>query len=166
MRLAISDAHEGLKRAIATVLGGASWQRCRVHFMRNLLVTVPEAAREPVAALARTIFAQPDHATAFAQLRRVADGLRARFARAVELLEDAAEDVQSAVGPSVTTRPTRPKHRASLPADARKLKFTSGAGWAYWRPQGFPRTYAIATLRRQRPSRQRQRAFGPIRPAA
>jgi putative transposase len=93
VRLVISDAHEGLKQAIATVLTGATWQRCRVHFMRNLLATVPQGAREAVAAIVRTIFAQPDHATAMTQLRKVADGLRGRFPRAAALLEDAAEDV-------------------------------------------------------------------------
>ena len=77
VRLVTSDAHEGLKQAIATVLSGATWQRCRVHFMRNLLATVPKGAREAIAAIVRTIFAQPDHATAMTQLRKVADGLRA-----------------------------------------------------------------------------------------
>jgi putative transposase len=93
VRLVISDAHEGLTHAISTVLSGTTWQRCRVHFMRNLLATVPHAAREAIAAIVRTIFAQPDHASALAQLRKVAEGLRARFAKAAALLEDAAEDV-------------------------------------------------------------------------
>src|SRR5687768_8841281 len=93
VRLVTSDAHEGLKQAIATVLSGATWQRCRVHFMRNLLATVPKGAREAIAAVVRTIFAQPDHATAMTQLRKVADGLRGRFAQAAALLEDAAEDI-------------------------------------------------------------------------
>jgi transposase-like protein len=93
VRLVISDAHEGLKKALATVLGGASWQRCRVHFMRNLLATVPHGAREPVAALVRTIFAQPDHRSALAQLQKVAEGLRPRFPQAAAVLEEAAEDV-------------------------------------------------------------------------
>lgn len=93
VRLVISDAHEGLKQAIATVLTGATWQRCRVHFMRNLLATLPHGAREPIAAIVRTIFAQPNHATAMAQLRKVADGLRGRFPRTATLLEEAAEDV-------------------------------------------------------------------------
>jgi len=91
--LVISDAHEGLKGAIAKVLSGATWQRCRVHFMRNLLATVPRSAAGTVAAIVRTIFAQPDHASAMAQLRRVADGLRPKFPSAAELLEEAAEDV-------------------------------------------------------------------------
>ena len=93
VRLVISDAHEGLKQAIGTVLSGAAWQRCRVHFMRNLLATVPHAAREPIAAVVRTIFAQPDHASALVQLRKVADGLRPRLPRTAALLEEAAEDI-------------------------------------------------------------------------
>ena len=93
VQLVISDAHEGLKQAISTVLTGASWQRCRVHFMRNLLATVPQGAREAIAAIVRTIFAQPDHASALTQLRKVADGLRPKFPKTAALLEDAAEDV-------------------------------------------------------------------------
>lgn len=93
VRLVISDADEGLKQAISTVLTGTTWQRCRVHFMRNLLATVPQGAREAIAAIVRTIFAQPDHGSAMTQLRKVADGLRGRFARAAALLEEAAEDI-------------------------------------------------------------------------
>jgi putative transposase len=93
VRLVVSDAHEGLKQAINTVLSGTTWQRCRVHFMRNLLATVPQGAREAIAAIVRTIFAQPDHASAMAQLRKVAEGLRPRFPKAAALLEDAAEDI-------------------------------------------------------------------------
>ena len=93
VRLVISDAHEGLKQAISTVLTGTAWQRCRVHFMRNLLATVPHGVREAIAAVVRTIFAQPDHASAMTQLRKVADGLRARFPRAATVLEEAAEDI-------------------------------------------------------------------------
>ena len=93
VRLVISDAHEGLKQAISTVLSGAAWQRCPVHFMRNLLATVPHAMREPIAAIVRTIFAQPDYATSMAQLHKVADGLRPRLPQAAALLEDAADDI-------------------------------------------------------------------------
>jgi transposase-like protein len=91
--LVVSDAHEGLKRAIARVLAGASWQRCRVHFMRNLLAMVPPSASGAVAAFVRTIFAQPDHPSAMAQLHQVTGALEQRFPRAAELLTDAAEDV-------------------------------------------------------------------------
>jgi putative transposase len=93
VRLVISDAHEGLKAAISTVLSGTTWQRCRVHFMRNLLATVPQGAREAIAAIVRTIFAQPDHASAMTQLRKVAEALRSRYPQASALLEDAAEDI-------------------------------------------------------------------------
>jgi transposase-like protein len=93
VRLVVSDAHEGLKQAIATVLTGTTWQRCRVHFMRNLLATVPQGTRDAIAAVVRTIFAQPDHASALAHLRKVADALRPRFPRTASLLEDAAEDI-------------------------------------------------------------------------
>jgi len=93
VRLVIADAHEGLKKALATGLGGASGPRGRVHFMRHLLATVPHGAREPVAALVRTIFAQPDPRSARAQLQQVADGLRPRFPQAAALLEDAAADI-------------------------------------------------------------------------
>jgi transposase-like protein len=62
VRLVTSDSHLGLKQAVAQVLTGATWQRCRVHFMRNALSTVPKAAQQMVAATLRTIFAQPDRA--------------------------------------------------------------------------------------------------------
>ena len=93
VKLVISDAHEGIRKALGTVLSGASWQRCRVHFMRNLLATIPHSAREPVAAIVRTVFAQPDLATAMAQLHKVVDGLRPRFPQAAALLDEAAEDI-------------------------------------------------------------------------
>jgi transposase-like protein len=93
VRLVVSDAHEGLKAAAAKVLSDSLWQRCRVHFMRNLLSTVPRAAQETVAAFVRTIFYQPDHATARAHLKQVAGMLRPRFPEAADLLEDAAEDI-------------------------------------------------------------------------
>ncbi|WP_324715440.1 IS256 family transposase [Carboxydochorda subterranea] len=93
VQLVISDAHEGLKRAIAEILAGASWQRCRVHFMRNLLAQVPKQAQAMVAALVRTIFVQPDAALAREQLEKVAESLRRRFPQAAERLLEAAEDV-------------------------------------------------------------------------
>jgi len=93
VKLVISDAHEGIRKALSIVLSRASWQRCRVHFMRNLLATIPHSAREPVAAIVRTIFAQPDSATAMAQRHKVVDELRTRFAQAAALLEEAAEDI-------------------------------------------------------------------------
>jgi putative transposase len=93
VQLVISDAHEGLKDALRAVLQGASWQRCRVHFLRNALAYVPRAAAPMVAATIRTVFAQPDAAGAHEQWRRVIDTFRPRFPRLAALLEAAEADV-------------------------------------------------------------------------
>ena len=92
VRLVISDAHEGLKAAIAKVLG-ATWQRCRVHFMRNALAHAPKGQREMVAAAIRTAFVQNDAEAASAQWRQIADSLRPRFAKLAELMDQAEADV-------------------------------------------------------------------------
>ena len=91
--LVTSDAHRDLKGAIEAVLQGASWQRCRVHFMRNALSLVPKAAQQMVGATIRTVFAQPDALSAREQWRRVSDGFRHRFPRLSRLTEEAEEDV-------------------------------------------------------------------------
>ena len=93
VQLVISDAHEGLKNAVAKTLPGASWQRCRTHFMRNLLTRVPKKAQEPVAALVRSIFAQADAEETHAQHRRVVEQLAERFPEAAELLADAEAEI-------------------------------------------------------------------------
>ncbi len=93
VHLVISDAHQGLKGAIAAVLQGAAWQRCRVHFVRNALALVPKSAAQMVAATIRTVFAQPDAASAKEQWRRVADGFRGGYPRLAELLDDAEDEV-------------------------------------------------------------------------
>jgi len=93
VQLVTSDAHEGLKGAIAAVLQGAGWQRCRTHFMRNALCLVPKGAQQMVAATIRTVFVQPDAASARETWRRVADQLRARFARVAQLMDDAEDEV-------------------------------------------------------------------------
>src|SRR5665213_520948 len=97
VRLVISDAHSGLKAAIARVCSGAAWQRCRVHCMRNVLSHVPKASAEMVAATVRTIFAQPDAASTRAHLRVVADTLRERFEKAAAVLDAAEHDVTAYV---------------------------------------------------------------------
>lgn len=66
-KLVVSDAHQDLKDAIASVLPGASWQRCRAHFMRNLLSKVPRASQDLVATVVRSIYAQPDEKSVRAQ---------------------------------------------------------------------------------------------------
>jgi len=91
VELVISDAHAGLRDAIAAVLRGASWQRCRTHFMRNLLVRVPKSAQSLVATLVRSIFMQPDAESVHAQRARIVDQLTPRFADAAKMLADAEE---------------------------------------------------------------------------
>jgi len=93
VRLVISDAHSGLVDAIASTLPGASWQRCRTHFVRNLLTKVPKAAQPFVASAVRSIFDQPDAQTTHAQHARVLDQLAERFGDAAELLEQAGPDI-------------------------------------------------------------------------
>lgn len=93
VQLVISDAHPGLKHAVREVFVGASWQRCRVHFLRNVLALVPKTAQAMVAATVRTIVEQPDRQAAQAQLAHVVGVLAARFPRVVRLLEEAAEEV-------------------------------------------------------------------------
>ena len=92
VKLVISDAHEGLKQAIARVLG-ASWQRCRVHWMRNALAHVPKGQHTMVAAALRQAFLQPDQATARQTWRHVADQLRARWPKLATLMDDSEHDV-------------------------------------------------------------------------
>lgn len=93
VQLVTSDAHEGLKGAIAAVLQGASWQRCRVHFIRNALALVPKSSSQMVAATIRTVFSQPDAASAREQWRRVTESFRDRFPRLAQLLDEAETDV-------------------------------------------------------------------------
>ncbi|MGE5560449.1 MAG: IS256 family transposase, partial [Chloroflexota bacterium] len=93
VRLVISDAHEGLRQAIEAIMNGATWQRCRVHFMRNLLAHVPKGAQSVVAAGVRMIFMQPDLPSAKAQLNQMAASLERKFPRAAEILRDAEDEV-------------------------------------------------------------------------
>jgi transposase-like protein len=92
VKLVISDAHEGLKAAIAKVLN-ASWQRCRVHFMRNVLAHAGRQGRRVVAAFIGTAFAQNDADAARAQWRQVADQLRQRVPKLAALMDEAEPDV-------------------------------------------------------------------------
>jgi transposase-like protein len=92
VKLVISDAHEGLKAAIAKVLH-ASWQRCRVHFMRNVLAHAGKQGRRVVAAFIATAFAQEDAETARSQWRQVADQIRPKVAKLAGLMDEAETDV-------------------------------------------------------------------------
>jgi putative transposase len=93
VRLVISDAHEGLKAAVARVLTGAGWQRCRVHFVRNALAKVNKGHAEMVAATIRTIFAQPDTDAAREQLHAVVGILEPKFPAVASQLADAEADL-------------------------------------------------------------------------
>lgn len=93
VKLVISDSHEGLKHAIAATLPGASWQRCRTHFMRNLLTRVPKSAQGMVATLVRGIFAQSDEQSTWSAHGNVVQQLEKRFPDAAKLLDQAAGEL-------------------------------------------------------------------------
>jgi putative transposase len=92
VKLVISDAHEGLKAAAAKVLS-ATWQRCRVHFLRNALAHAGKGQRQMVLAAINTAFTQESFETASQQWRAVADQLRAKFPKLADLMEEAEADV-------------------------------------------------------------------------
>lgn len=93
VELVISDAHAGLRDAIAATFAGASWQRCRTHFMRNLLTKVPKRSQSFVASAVRTIYAQPNASAVDAQFETVVSTLEQHYADAAAMLEQAKEDV-------------------------------------------------------------------------
>ena len=92
VKLVISDAHEGIKAAVSKVLT-ASWQRCRVHFMRNVLAHATKSGRRVVSAFIATAFAQDDAEAARGQWRKVADQLRSNTPRLAALMDEAEADV-------------------------------------------------------------------------
>jgi putative transposase len=92
VRLVISDAHEGLKAAAAKVLG-ATWQRCKVHFLRNALAHAGKGQRQMVLAAINTAFAQDTFESASQQWRVVADQLRGKFPKLADLMDSAEADV-------------------------------------------------------------------------
>ncbi len=106
VKLVVSDAHEGLKAAITKVLS-ATWQRCRVHFMRNALAHAGKSGRRVVSAFVATAFAQNDAEAAKQQWRRVADQLRPKLPKLALLMDDAEPDVLAYIG-------FPPQHRAKL----------------------------------------------------
>lgn len=116
----ISDAHSGLIKAIEAVLTGASWQRCRVHFMRNALARVSKGNAEMVAATIRTIFAQPTAKAVRSQLGAVSDLLAPQFPAVAELLDAAAADLTAfadLVHLPLAQGLVHKSHRADKPGD-------------------------------------------------
>lgn len=93
VRLVISDDHAGLVKAVHEQLLGSGWQRCRVHFTRNAQDLVPRSARSMVASAIRSLFEQPDGASAREQLDRVIDGMARPYPRVAELLTGAEPDL-------------------------------------------------------------------------
>jgi transposase-like protein len=106
VKLVVSDAHEGLKAAVTKVLS-ATWQRCRVHFMRNVLAHAGKSGRRVVSAFIATAFAQDTSEAASSQWRNVADQIRPKVPKLAAIMDDAEEDVLAYM--------TFPKeHRAKL----------------------------------------------------
>jgi len=106
VKLVISDSHEGIKAAVSKVMN-CTWQRCRVHFMRNVLAHAGKSGRRVVSAFIGTAFAQNDAVEARAQWRRVADQLRPKLPKLAAILDQAEDDVLAYM-----TFP--PAHRAKL----------------------------------------------------
>src|SRR5215213_4107048 len=98
VKLVSSDAHPGLVDAIAATLKGASWQRCRTHFMRNLLTRVPKSAQSFVATMVRSIFAQPDPGSVHEQHGRIVAQLEDRFPEAAARLDEASAEILAFTG--------------------------------------------------------------------
>ena len=98
VELVISDAHQGLKNAIATVFAESGWQRCRTHFMANLLTRVPKRSQPGVATMVRTIYQQLSPEEVHAQADRVIAQLGEHFPQAAEMLADALPDILAFTG--------------------------------------------------------------------
>ena len=92
VKLVVSDAHEGIKAAVSRVLN-ATWQRCRVHFIRNVLAHAGKSGRRVVAAFIATAFAQETAEAASAQWRAVADQIRPKVAKLAAIMDEAEHDV-------------------------------------------------------------------------
>jgi len=95
VKLVISDAHTGLRKAIGTVFQGASWQRCRVHFMRNVLTVVPKGSQEMAASIIHPIFAQPDAEHSQKQFAELVTMLARSHPKVAWMLTDAEADLRA-----------------------------------------------------------------------
>ena len=98
VQLVISDAHTALKQAIGAVMIGASWQRCRVHFLRNVLGQVPRGNTEMVAAAVRTVFAQPDADHVTEQFETIAMMLGRQLPKVEQMMREARDDLLAFTG--------------------------------------------------------------------
>ena len=152
VRLVISDAHQGLRAAIDKVMLGAAWQRCRVHFLRNVLAQVPKGSAEMVAAAVRTIFAQPDAAAVAEQLHSIADKLGRQFPAVADML---------------TRRRSRPLRLRRLPPRplAQDLVNEPARAGQQGDQAAHQRRGHLPQRRRRRPPRRRRPARGPRRMA-
>ena len=150
VRLVISDAHAGLKASIPRVLAGASWQRCKVHLMRNILGTVPSASKDMVAATVRTIFAQPAAEACRAQLHEVVGILERQFPKAAAILDSAEVDV---FAHAAFPRASLAQDRLDEPARADQ----QGDQTPQQRRRDLPRRRLGHPPRRRRPSRPARR---------
>jgi putative transposase len=98
VKLVMSDAHSGLKKAIGTVFQDASWQRWRVHFMRTVLSVVPKGSQDMVASIIRTIFAQPDREHFHSQFQEVTAMLKRSHPKVAVMLDEARHDLLAFAG--------------------------------------------------------------------
>ncbi len=113
VKLVISDAHEGIKAAVSKVIH-ATWQRCRVHFMRNVMAHAGKSGRRVVSAFIATAFAHDHAGSAKAQWRGVADQLRPKLPKLAGFLDEAETDVLAYMG-------FPPAHRAKLHSTLERL---------------------------------------------
>jgi putative transposase len=152
----ISDAHEGLKAAIAQVFK-APWQRCRVHFMRNCLAHVAKGQHSMVAAAIRTVFAQEDAAAGATAWRHVTDQLRSRFPKLAALMDDAETDVLAFMS---FPRAHRPKLHSTNPLERLNKEVNRRANVVGI----FPNEASVTRLARRRPAREpARRSAAPLR---
>jgi putative transposase len=126
VRLVISDQHAGLVAALKRSFQGTAHQRCRVHFARNLLAHVPKTHTDMVAAVFRTIFAQPDATTVAATWDEVRDQLGGRFPKIGTLMDAAKADVLAF---TAFPRPHWPKIWSTNPLERVTRRSNAGPGW-------------------------------------
>ena len=135
VKLVVSDAHEGLKAAITKVLG-ATWQRCRVHFMRNAMAYAGKTQRRVVSAWIGTAFAQDDAEAARKQWRQVADQLRPRVSKLAALMDNAEADVLAYHELPRTS--SAPRSTAPTRSNASMARSSDAALWSVSSPMRLP----------------------------